>query len=426
MATIYYPSGTTPYIDSWYYGDLDSFDIARTKVTGEYVVNSSKTWKFSTYMSAMLRIDYSISGKTASGTIKYLMGRRNGNFGTNGTTTVTLDGTSKSYSGYITNGSDHYKRLNSDADSVIPWKYFTTVASFSFSATCDSSGNFSKSFNVIAESDSTNMNMPSKSVSLSFSGGASKPGKPTITVTDNGDNTFSISASKGTAGSNNGTETLTGYQYSFDNETWHNGSSGRIAKYSTVYGRAWTDGQYWDSDLGTGYATVKYYHKPSSRPTPVISFDTKKPTLKSNFTISWDAGSQYGTASYNAIKGYRVRLAKGSNFMQLGSSEEYIETNSAGSISFNILDKGFDITVGDEIHATLQIWSENGKGERLYYDSSNPAESNYVTIVNMGVVWLRLGNTWVEGQVWSRDDSTWDECTGLFILDSSAWKESTT
>ena len=262
--------------------------------------------------------------------------------------------------------------------------------------------------------------------SLSIPEYHSAPKPPKITVSDNGDNTFSISATKGTAGINNGTETISSIQYKIGDGNWTAGSSGTVDRYSTVYGRAWTDGTYLDSDWGTGSASVKYYHKPSSRPTPVISFDTKKPTLKSNFTISWGSGSQYGTADYNAIKGYRIRLAKGSDFMQLGTSNEYIERTSAGSISFNILDKNFNIAVGDSINATLHIWSENGKGDRLWYDQSSPAVSNYVTIVNMGVVWLRINDTWVEGQVWSRDGSTWDECTGLFARDSSTWKESTT
>lgn len=444
MATIYYPIGCDPYVGSWWYGDQAESNptgLSWTEVTGEYIVDSSKTWQFGTYMSAMLQIDYNINGKTASGTIKYLMGRRNGNYGTNGTTKVTLDGVEQSYTGSITYGADIYKRATVEANRVIPWKYFTVVATFSFSATCDSSGNFSKSFNVIAKSGTSNMNMSSQPVSLSFDGGPSKPGKPSVSIIDHGNNTFSIDTTLGAAGNNNGPEAIDteSYAYSIDGADWvYPKSAGphtlpEISDGSAIIrGAAKTKGTYFISDYGYSHdegagADVKYYHSPSVRPTPVISFTNKKPTLKSNFTISWDAGTPYGTASHNAIKGYRIELFKDSQIIKLGTSENYIEVADASSVSFNIIDKEFDIKVGDSIHATLRVWSENGESspKRLYHDYSNPAISNYVTIVNMGVVWLRIGNAWIEGQVWSRDGSTWNECTGLFIRDTS-WKESMT
>lgn len=266
-----------------------------------------------------------------------------------------------------------------------------------------------------------------------------------VSISDNGNNTAKIEYTNSKAGTNNSIKSSTVYYTTDGSVPSSSNKDGSFSAGTTSQGTGSsninipadtdgkitikailiTDGTYNDPSSSVASKDVNYYHKPSVRPTPKISFNTKKPTLKSIFTISWDSGSQYGTASYNAIKGYRIRLAKGSDFMQLDSDEKYIERTSAGSVSFNILDKGFDIEVGDEIHATLHIWSENGKGERLWYDQSSPAISNYVTIVNMGVVWLRLGNTWVEGQVWSRDGLTWDECTGLFIRDSSTWKEST-
>lgn len=426
MATIYYPGGEP---------DLIKYYVGGTEISGD-ATSVSKLYQHSRYVYARVKVTTSISGKTASITVEFQMARSNGDHGTADATDVVIDGSTSVWDSTLSSGCA--QRNNSEADTCVPESYFTTMGSKTITGlTCNESGEFSKSVSISTSAHygdnhyNSNLHGFSETVTITFGGGASKPGAPTITVTDIGDNTFSISAEKGTAGNSNGTESITGYQYSLDNKNWSNGSSGSITEAGTIYGRAYTDGAYWDSDYGTGSATVKYYHKPSVRPTPKIEF-TKKPTLKSNFTISWGEGSQYGEESYNAIKGYRIELFKDSQIIKLGTSENYIEVTDANSVSFNIIDKEFDIKVGDSIHATLRIWSENGEKnpKRLYYDYSNPAISNYVTIVNMGVVWLRIKNadgndTWVEGQVWSRDSLTWNECTGLFMRDSSTWKEST-
>lgn len=276
-----------------------------------------------------------------------------------------------------------------------------------------------------------------------------------VSISDNGNNTAKIEYTNSKVGTNNSIKSSTVYYTTDGSVPSSSNKAGSFSAGTTSQGTGSsninipadtdgkitikailiTDGTYNDPSSSVASKDVKYYHKPSVRPTPKITFNTKKPTLKSNFTIKWEAGSQYGTASYNAIKGYRIRLRKTGNNngikfrddcrVEPSSSDFFYEQANAGSISVDYPLTDMGIAVGEAIHATLHLWSTNGNGEILWYDWSNPAISNYVTIVNMGVVWLRIGNTWVEGQVWSRDGSTWDECTGLFIRDSSTWKEST-
>ena len=73
----------------------------------------------------------------------------------------------------------------------------------------------------------------------------SKPGKPAVTISDDGSGTVSISATKGSNGSNNNATAVTDIQYSFNNSTWTNYSSPfTITESQTVYARARTKGTY--------------------------------------------------------------------------------------------------------------------------------------------------------------------------------------
>lgn len=273
----------------------------------------------------------------------------------------------------------------------------------------------------------------------------SKPGKPTVTITDNGDNTFTISAIKGSDGYNNVATGVDGICYSFDNSNWTYESSGSVSSDTTVYASARTKGTYTGNNNNYLYSDwaytdkiIKYYAKPSNQPKPSITYDTKKPTLKSTYTISWEA-AQAGNSN-SPIVGYRIRLFKynestGTYNINLGlgtnySGDYYIETTANNrSISFTKNDLAIELNAKDKIKVALQVWSLNGKNERLWYNS----DINYATmsdaceIKNLGVIKIKQSNgTWIEGQVWiKKSNNIWYEASGVFIKDNNTWKEST-
>lgn len=143
------------------------------------------------------------------------------------------------------------------------------------------SGSFNLSFSTNGNIDNFNH---SGSKSISYDAYATSVGKPSVSIKDNGNNTFSISATKGSNGSNNTATGVGGTSYSFDNSTWTSGSSGSVTANKTVYARAYTKGTYNNSGYASTSKAIKYYSKPG------------KPTVR----IS-DNGS--GTVTISATKG---------------------------------------------------------------------------------------------------------------------------
>ena len=142
-------------------------------------------------------------------------------------------------------------------------------------------GNFGLSF-------STSGDIPnfkhSGSATVDYDAYATGVGKPTVTISDNGNNTFSIKATKGSSGTNNAAKSVSGIGYSFDKSTWTSSSSGSVTANKTVYARAYTKGTYNNSGYASTSKAIKYYSKPG------------KPTVR----IS-DNGS--GTVTISATKG---------------------------------------------------------------------------------------------------------------------------
>ena len=107
------------------------------------------------------------------------------------------------------------------------------------------SGNFELSFST--SGNIANFNH-SGSTTIYYDAYATGVGTPSVSITDNRNNTFSISATAGSSGTNNAATGVGGISYSFDNSNWISGSSGSITGNTTVYARAYTVGTYNNSD----------------------------------------------------------------------------------------------------------------------------------------------------------------------------------
>ena len=272
------------------------------------------------------------------------------------------------------------------------------------------------------------------------------PNAPIITITDNGNNTFTISASAGDSGVNNSSTGVGGLYYKIGDANWVSCSSGTSASISgsdkTVKGKGYTIGTYSNSEeTTTGGITVKYYVKPSSRPTPTLSYNTTRPTPKSTYTINWTAATAGNTNS--PIKGYRLRINKLNADGTLGTSllgsadtasaggGRYVEVDAdSHSYSFTIGDTNTSTSIAvnpkDSIKAGLHVWAEDGSSNhnRLYYDASASALSTALQIQNPGVMHIKVGNAWKEAIPYIKINGEWKEAVP-FIKINNAWKEAT-
>ena len=165
------------------------------------------------------------------------------------------------------------------------------------------SGNFSLSFST--SGNITNFNH-SGSTTIYYDAYATGVGTPYISITDNGNNTFSISATAGSSGTNNTATGVSGIGYSYDNYNWTPGSSGSITGNTTVYARAYTVGTYNNSDYASTSAYVKYYSKPgiptvtiSDNGSGTVTISTTKGSDGSNNAATTVTDIQYSFNNYN-------------------------------------------------------------------------------------------------------------------------------
>ena len=225
-------------------------------------------------------------------------------------------------------------------------------------------GNFGLSFST--SGDISNFNH-SGSTTVYYDAYATGVGTPSVSITDNGNNTFSISATKGSDGNNNTATGVSGIGYSYDNSTWHSGSLGNITGNGTVYGRAFTVGTYNNSDYATVSATVKYYSNPG------------KPTV----TIS-DNGS--GIVSISATKG-----SDGSNNAATGVSDIQYSFNNSTWTNYS---SPFTISSSQTIYARARTKGTYTGNNNLYLYSDYTVVSSSVTaITKCGKPDLSLSST---------------------------------
>ena len=199
---------------------------------------------------------------------------------------------------------------------------------------------------------------PDHTTSVGINAYYSVCGVPSVNITDNGNNTFTISATAGYSGNNNTANGVTSVEYSFNNYDWYGTSNWgaiSISSNQTVYGRAKTDGSYADSDYG--YATpisVKYYSKPG------------KPTV----TIS-DNGS--GTVSISATKG-----SNGSNNNATGVSDVQYSFDNSTWINYS---SPFTITESQTVYARARTKGTYTGNSNAYLYSDYTVVSSSVTAI---------------------------------------------
>ena len=279
--------------------------------------------------------------------------------------------------------------------------------------------------------------------SFSVSGtAATSVGKGTITITDNYNNTFSISGTKGAAGDNNpstGPTVSWGYTDSY-------GTPGAVSNKAltittpanatrTVYAKCVTGATYGAGTTVTAEKAIKQYVAPSAPGTPSISYEGSRLTLKTPWTFNWTAAK--ATNSSSPIKGYRIHLYRNNvlikgltvdanNNLKLvaGGTNEYVDKETTDT-TIKIADPtAFGFVAGDKIKLTIYSYTRYGEkntGTQLF--STKAAENTY-SIQNAGVVQVNVNGSWKEGQVYVNVSGTWKEAESISTNVNGVWKES--
>lgn len=345
---------------------------------------------------------------------------------------------------YSINGSNYVYKYNNGSGTVANSSNYSTktqIGSTQVVNITPQNPTINQSITVSGSMSSQSGNSVSPRYSNGGSGSinliatASNPGAPTVNLYDNGNNTFKIAVTKGSDGTNNKANSYGGVQYKIGSGNWTNcavNTNYYISSKQTVQARAYTIGAVSNSGYTTVSRQIIYYLKPASRPTPILSVSTNQPTLKSTYIVNWGSATPGNTDS--PIQGYKIRLCR------VNSSGELLDTLVETDVASNVFTKSYTINdfnpsatygsvkVGDILQARLHVWSINGANQRLYYNSNDPAKSSTITIRNSGVVRVRVGNEFKEGQVYIRgNDNTWYEASGIYIrdIDDNTWHEST-
>lgn len=287
----------------------------------------------------------------------------------------------------------------------------------------------------------------------------------TCSIADNYNNTFTLKGTKGSNGTNNtaGGPTLKwGYDTNYNGDFTNGETKTLVIPETTkgdatrrVFAKSITTATHGSSAERTTFADIRQYVAPTAPSNlRIVPMTKKKLTVRDSWKLSWTAGSQANSSS--PIKGYRVRLyKKGADgvfrslkidsaiISNIGNGYAGVLTGSPGSVSYHYFETEstdteleidptkLGLKAGDVVRLGLYSYTrygENNDGNQLFNGGGNSAAhvwSTEYTIQNAGIVRIKVGDTWKEGQVWVKVNGTWKEATSVHTKVNGSWKEST-
>lgn len=283
-------------------------------------------------------------------------------------------------------------------------------------------------------------------------------GKPTLTIKDNGNNTFTLSGKLGSNGANNALQssalyyTLDGHQPAAGSPNTTVVSLGKTSDGAftktfnippdceKIIATVWCVFTYGSTQNSGGHIElpVKYYAAPSKPGIPVIKYTKNRLTVKENWTYTWTAAKEANDNS--PIKGYRIRLYKNGvsvpiynidgkeiseyDSAMVANTKYYYDTkNSSCTFSIDPVQHGF--LPGDKVKLGIYAYTRNGKSTQLF-SGGGYAEvfSNELVVQNAGIMRVKVDGTWREGQVWVKADGKWHEADIVKTKVNGTWVES--
>lgn len=281
---------------------------------------------------------------------------------------------------------------------------------------------------------------------------------PSLSVTDKGNNTVTLSGTLGKNGTDNAIQSATLY-FTVDGTDPKSSSTRTSVSLTASSGASYTKSVTItenctvkgytickfkrNNTTATDSAGAKYYIKPNNPGKPIIYHTRTRLTPKEFIKHKWTAATAGNSNS--PVVGYRVRLyqkkAGSSTWTNIpiwstSSGEQKSVLNGTSTTDW-IYDRGIanvdnptDISLGHEIHGfkvgdsvklSTQAYSKNGAGGKLLSDVMTSAET---IIQNAGVVHVKVGGSWKEGQVYVKVSDTWREADSVNVKVSGSWKES--
>ena len=271
-----------------------------------------------------------------------------------------------------------------------------------------------------------------------------------VSITDNGNNTFTLTTTAGKAGTNNPIKSSsTTWGYATNAEASFKGTetkaltiADKTAESRIVRAKRCDTPTYGGTLESTAMKAIKQYVAPGKPGKPVLNLTKNKLTLKESWNWTWDAAKATNTSS--PIKGYRIRLfCNGTTYAikdidgkthalsgGIDAWRYYIDRESTatgfilagpGQVGGNNL-SDFVFKTGDKIQLVIHAYTRDAKGTQLFSDT---VYSDEYTICPNGIMRIKNSNTWKEGQVYVKVSGTWKEADAVYTKVNGVWKEST-
>jgi hypothetical protein len=293
--------------------------------------------------------------------------------------------------------------------------------------------------------DNMRCTVAAKSISISASSTIiSSVGKGTVSITDNGDNTFTLKGTKGASGTGNAATGPTlkwGYTSSCSG-TFKNGETKAltIADESdatrTVYAKSITGATYGNDVTVSASLAVKQYVGPQKPGFILITYTKSKLTPDEDWGLAWEPAKAANSSS--PVKGYRIRVFVNGKTIPIKNGSGTViasDTGVSGDAWRYYYDREYTTTnttfyatknnlkAGDKVEFVIQGYTKNAKGTKIFGGSGTQTTSGELVIQNAGVVRTKVSGSWKEGQVYVKVSGAWKEAEAVYTKVNGVWKE---
>lgn len=268
----------------------------------------------------------------------------------------------------------------------------------------------------------------------------------TVTITDNYNNTFTITATQGASGTNNPSKGLTGLKWGYGGtdartSTYSNGQTIAVTKDTRSTGHRWVSAEattiatYGSNKTAAASVDINMYYEPYT-PTVTLAESSRhngRITTKKNWTFSWTC-SPKSSSENSAVKGYYLYLYKidsNGNYISLDIKDSsgagycyeydgvYYSPQSADVTSITLDPEKCGIQTGDAIRFRVTAYSTDGKNNKLW---SGDGYSAVVYVESSGIARVKYGGTWRESQVFVKYGGTWREAEAIYTKYGGTWR----
>jgi hypothetical protein len=258
---------------------------------------------------------------------------------------------------------------------------------------------------------------------------------PTVLIVDNKNNTFSISGKLGTKGELNPLESATLYYTTNGDDPSDSESSRKSVSLTATSGASYAKNNLAISKAGTvkAYVVCKfkyntttatdsldviYYAAPTAPGKPVLSYTKSRLTVKEPWKFTWTKATAGNSKS--PLKGYEVALMRKPKNATVFIAADIKELASAATEIIYQDPAALSFVPGDTVQLWLTAYSVNGLGTKL----TTFVMSDEYVVRNAGIVNIKVGGSWKEGQVFIKVSGNWKEAETVNVKTNGAWKES--